>query len=83
MYKALENLVSDNKTSGTEKAKCAEIAANIANDVLKIEREGIKAVKDALRAEKEATKRSLSAIRSSSNNNDSNMRYYDELEESC
>jgi hypothetical protein len=34
------------KTSGTEKAKCAEIAANIAIDVLKMESEGIKAVKE-------------------------------------
>jgi DNA-binding transcriptional regulator LsrR (DeoR family) len=49
LYKALENqVVSDNKTSGTEKAKCAEFAANIAIDVLKMESEGIKVVKDAL-----------------------------------
>ena len=46
LYKALENqVISDNKTSGVEKAKCAEIAANIAIDVLKMESEGIKAVK--------------------------------------
>ena len=85
MYKALENqvLILD-KTSGTEKAKCAEVAANIAIDVLKMESEGIKVVKDALIAEKEATRRSSSsAISSSSNNNDSDMMYYDELEESC
>jgi predicted naringenin-chalcone synthase len=35
LYKALENqVISDNKISGIEKAKCAEIAANIAIDVL-------------------------------------------------
>jgi DNA-binding transcriptional regulator LsrR (DeoR family) len=47
LYKALENQVisSDNNISGTEKAKCAEIAANIAIDVLKMESDGIKAVK--------------------------------------
>ena len=34
LYKALENqVISDNKISDIEKAKCAEIAANIAIDV--------------------------------------------------
>ena len=47
LYKALENqVISDNKTSGVEKAKCAEIAANIAIDVLKMESKGIKTVKE-------------------------------------
>ena len=46
LYKALENSVLSDKTSGTEKAKCAELAANIAIDVLKMESEGIKAVKE-------------------------------------
>ena len=47
LYKALENqVISDNKISGIEKAKCAEIAANIAIEVLKIESEGIRAVKE-------------------------------------
>lgn len=41
LYKALENQVVSDKTSGTEKAKCAEVAANIAIDVLKMESEGI------------------------------------------
>jgi hypothetical protein len=46
LYKALEDKVLDNKnSSGTEIAKCAEVAANIAIDVLKLESEGIKAVK--------------------------------------
>ena len=60
LYKALENQVSSSdETSGNDKAKCAEVAANIAIDVLKIESEGIKVVKDALIAEQEATRRSL------------------------
>ena len=46
LYKALEDQVISDKTSGTDKAKCAEIAANIATDVFKMESEGIKAVKD-------------------------------------
>ena len=33
LYKALETQVISDKTSGTEKAKCAEVAANIAIDV--------------------------------------------------
>jgi Trp repressor protein len=48
LYKALENKVRDDKTSGVEKARCAEIAANIALDVLKLESEGIRAVKEGL-----------------------------------
>jgi hypothetical protein len=59
------------------------MAANIAIDVLKLESEDIKVIKDALIAEKEATRRSSSAIRSSSNNNDIGVMYYDEVEESC
>ena len=45
LYKALENKVRDDKTSGVEKARCAEIAANIAIDILKLESEGIRTVK--------------------------------------
>ena len=48
LYKALENKVRDDKTSGVEKSRCAEIAANIALDVLKLESEGIRAVKEGL-----------------------------------
>jgi hypothetical protein len=44
LYKALETQVTSDKTSGTEKAKCAEVAANIAIDVLKMESESIKAI---------------------------------------
>lgn len=84
LYRALEDVVTSDKTSGTEKSKAAEVAANIAIDVLKMESEGIhKVVKDALIAEK-ATRRSSSAISSSNNNDGSNMMYYDdESEESC
>ena len=92
LYKALETQVISDKTSGTEKAKCAEVAANIAIDVLKMESEGIKVVKDALIAEKEATRRGGSAIsdnisnnsdNSSSSSSSSSRNIMDELEESC
>jgi hypothetical protein len=46
LYKALEDKVTSDKTSGTDKAKCAEIAANIAIDVLKMESAGIKSVRE-------------------------------------
>ena len=83
LYRGLEQIVTSGAGhGGIEKAKCAEVAADIAINVLKMESEGIKAVKDALIAEKEAIRRSSSAISSNSNNNN-NMMYYDELEESC
>jgi hypothetical protein len=46
LYKGLEDTVLSRTSSGGEKAKCAEVAANIAIDVLKMESEGIKAVKE-------------------------------------
>jgi hypothetical protein len=82
LYTILGKKAQDPEINGNECAKCCEVAANIAIDVLKMESEGIKVVKDALIAEKEATRRSQSSA-ISSNNNDSNMMYYDELEESC
>src|SRR5215217_487539 len=48
LYKALETQVVSEKTSGTEKAKCAEVAANIAIDVIKVESEGIRAVMEII-----------------------------------
>lgn len=44
LYKALEQMVisNDRNVSGTEKAKCAEVAADLILSVLKLEAEGIK-----------------------------------------
>ena len=50
LYRGLERVVLSDNTSVIEKAKCAEIAANIAIDVLKMESEGIKAVKELVAA---------------------------------
>ncbi len=80
LYNILEKKAQDPKVNGNECAKCCEVASNIAIDVLKMESEGIKAVKDALIAEKEATRRSSLAI--SRSNGDIDMMY-DELEKSC
>jgi len=72
LYKALETEVISDKTSGTEKAKCAEVAANIAIDILKLENEGIKAVKD-LTAKNTQGKNILDNLRNQSKNNESNI----------
>jgi Homeodomain-like domain len=77
LYKILEKKAQDPKVNGSECAKCCEVASNIAIDVLKMESEGIKAVKDAVIAEKEATRRSSASAISNFNTMD------DELEESC
>ena len=78
LYKILEKKAEDPKVNGNECAKCCEVAANIAIDVLKMESEGIKVVvKDALIAEKEGTRRSSASAISNCNTMD------DELEKSC
>lgn len=44
LYKGLEKIVTGMGHSGGEKAKCAEVAANICIDILKMESEGIKSI---------------------------------------
>jgi hypothetical protein len=63
------------KTSGIDKARCAEIAVNIAIDVLKMESEGIKAVKELINVEKKKNTSppfNNNLKRHYSNNNDNN-----------
>ena len=48
MYRLLEQKALDQKTSGMETAKCCEVAASLAIDILRLESEGIKAVKNGL-----------------------------------
>ena len=48
LYKALEDVVTSDKTTAAEKSKCAEVAANIAIDVLKMESEGIRFVTEII-----------------------------------
>jgi hypothetical protein len=48
MYRILEQKALDPKTSGTGTAKCCEVAFSIAIDILRLESEGIKAVKNGL-----------------------------------
>jgi len=79
LYNILEKKAQDPKINGNECAKCCEVAANIAIDVLKMESEGIKAVKQGrgLMAKATTARSSLSAI------SDSNDMMYDEFEKSC
>ena len=80
LYKILEKKAEDPKVNGNECAKCCEVAANVALHVLKMESEGIKAVKQGrgLITEAAKTARPLST----STVSDSDMMY-DELEKSC
>ena len=48
LYRALEDIVTSDTTTAVEKVRCAEVAANIAIDVLKMESEGIKAVHEII-----------------------------------
>ncbi len=74
MYRILEQKALDPKTSGTETAKCCEVAASLAIDVLRLEAEGIKAVKNGLVSIAAATahKNALNNLRSPSSNNINN-----------
>jgi hypothetical protein len=85
LYKALETKVLDDKTSGTETAKCCEVAANIAIDVLKMESEGIKAVKELGLAASLANKNTTNLnnnnnLRTDKNDNDSNDESFKECD---
>ena len=78
LYKILEKKAQDPKVNGSECAKCCEVASNIAIDVLKMESEGIKAVKQGRSLMAEATVKP--GITSPSSAISDPM---DELEESC
>ena len=45
LYRCLESKVTDPKTDASDSARCADVAANIAINVIKLESEGIKAIK--------------------------------------
>ena len=75
LYKALETQVVSDKTSGTEKAKCAEVAANIAIDILKMESEGIKVVKELV-AKNVQGKNILENLRNQSKNDEYSKEEY-------
>jgi hypothetical protein len=72
MYRILEQKALDPKTNGTETAKCCEVAFSIAIDVLRLEAEGIKAVKNGLVSIASATahKNAFNNIRKYDNEDD-------------
>ena len=71
LYKALELHVLSDKTSGVEKARCAEVAANIAINVLKVESEGIRAITEIIsKNNTNKGQRGLDNLGSQSKNND-------------
>jgi DNA-binding transcriptional regulator LsrR (DeoR family) len=80
LYNILEKKAEDPKVNGNECAKCCEGAANVAIDVLKMESEGIKAVKQGHGRMAEAAVAAKTA-RTSLTNSDSDMM--EELEKSC
>jgi hypothetical protein len=48
LYKALEIKALSDKTSGVETAKSCEVAADIANGILRLESEGLKVIREML-----------------------------------
>jgi translation initiation factor 2 alpha subunit (eIF-2alpha) len=80
LYRGLERIVTSITASGAEAAKCAEVAASIAIDVLRLEAEGIKTVKNGLvsiaaaTAHKNAFKKLRSKKENDNNNNSSEQQ---------
>lgn len=74
MYRILEQKALDPKTSGSETAKCCEVAASITIHILRLEAEGIKAVKKRLVSIGEAATVNKNAhfnnLRNDNDNND-------------
>jgi hypothetical protein len=82
MYKILEQKALDPKTSGSETAKCCEVAFSIAIDVLRLEAEGIKAVKNGLVSIASATahKNALKNIRKENDNDNEGNESFKECD---
>ena len=70
MYRILEQKALDPKTNGTETAKCCEVAASIAIDVLRLESEAMKAVKNGLVSIASATTAHKNALNNNLRNSD-------------
>ena len=82
LYNILEKKAQDPKINGNECAKCCEVAANVAVEVLKMESEGIKAVKQGRGLMAEAAAAAKTA-RTSSTSTVSDSDMIEELEKSC
>jgi hypothetical protein len=71
LYKALETKMLDSNTSGVEIARLADVASSITVQIVKLESEGIRAVKELGLAEKAAA---VANKNTSLNNNNNNLR---------
>ena len=69
LYRALEDKVTSDKTTAVEKVRCAEVAANIAIDVLKMESEGIRAVRELGFSATVVNKNTTTNLLNNNNNN--------------
>jgi hypothetical protein len=83
LYKILEKKAEDPKVNGNECAKCCEVAANVAVEVLKMESEGIKAVKQGRSRMAEAAEAAAKTKRTLSTSTVSDSDMIEELEKSC
>ena len=83
LYQILERKAEDPKVNGNEWAKCCEVAANVAEEVLKMESEGIKAVKQGRGRMAEAAAAAAKTARPLSTATVSDSDMMEELEKSC
>jgi hypothetical protein len=83
LYKALETKMLDSKTSGVEIARCADVAASIAHNLLKLESEGIRAVKELGLAEKAIAKKNNNVNNNHNNYFSMNNNHDDESFKEC
>jgi predicted transcriptional regulator len=78
LYKALENVVTSTSASGNEKAKAAEVAADLIYSVLKIEAEGIKSIQVIISNNNNNTNKGQRYLNNlnQSKNDESNIKEY-------
>ena len=83
LYRSLESKVVDSEASASDCAKCADVAASIAINVIKLESEGIRAIKQLGLAASLANKNavSLNNLRNDNDDDTINNNYHQEQEE--
>jgi hypothetical protein len=62
LYRALEDRVTSDKSTAAEKSRCAEVAANIAIDILKLESEERRAIRQISEANNNCIKQGQRAL---------------------
>jgi hypothetical protein len=80
LYKCLEDKVIDSDTGASDSARCADVAASIAINVIKLESEGIRAIKELGLAEKAAAVANKKKNTNLYNNNHHNNHQLEEKE---